>query len=277
VCLGRYLEIVLKEIDHDRAEKFLELFSQGRAFTEELLAENQRLRHRLAAVEQAFDATEVRALREQIAQLDSERREISERFRAVEEMNRDYADRFREIEEQNNNLANLYVAGYQLHSTLDFREVIEIVKEIMINLIGAEVFAILLLDETNDVLESIGWSGVAILPGVDRIRVRVGKGPIGWVASSGENFFAERDLRRRPDLNEPLVVIPLKINQQLIGVLATFSVLHHKEAFTAVDYELFSLLAAQAAAAIFSAKLYSQSERKLNTIQNFLDLLTASY
>ena len=35
-----------------------------------------------------------------------------------------------------------------------------------------------------------------------------------------------------------------------------------------------SLLAAHAATAIFSSKLYSQSERKLNTIQSFLDLLT---
>ena len=47
-------------------------------------------------------------------------------------------------------------------------------------------------------------------------------------------------------------------------------------ALSAVDYELFSLLAAHAATAIFSSKLYSQSERKLNTIQSFLDLLTTS-
>ena len=37
-----------------------------------------------------------------------------------------------------------------------------------------------------------------------------------------------------------------------------------------------TLLAAHAATAIFSSKLYSQSERKLNTIQSFLDLLTTS-
>ena len=36
------------------------------------------------------------------------------------------------------------------------------------------------------------------------------------------------------------------------------------------------LLAAHAATAIFSSKLYSQSERKLNTIQSFLDLLTTT-
>jgi hypothetical protein len=40
-----------------------------------------------------------------------------------------------------------------------------------------------------------------------------------------------------------------------------------------VDYELFNLLAGHAATAIFSSKLYTQSERKLTTIQSFLDLL----
>jgi hypothetical protein len=33
------------------------------------------------------------------------------------------------------------------------------------------------------------------------------------------------------------------------------------------------MLAGHAATALFSSKLYSQSERKLNTIQSFLDLL----
>ena len=34
---------------------------------------------------------------------------------------RQFAERYVEIEEENNNLANLYVASYQLHSTLDHR------------------------------------------------------------------------------------------------------------------------------------------------------------
>jgi hypothetical protein len=42
-----------------------------------------------------------------------------------------------------------------------------------------------------------------------------------------------------------------------------------------VDYELFTLLAGHAATAIFSAKLYSESERKLSTIQSFIGLLSS--
>ena len=60
----------------------------------------------------------------------------------MEEENRRFADRYVEIEEENNNLANLYVASYQLHSTLDVDEVLKIILEIVINLVGAEVFGV---------------------------------------------------------------------------------------------------------------------------------------
>ena len=265
----------VKDFDIDRAESFLELFNQGREFTEQLLRENERLRHRLAAFEQAVDDSEIESLRQEIARLDNEKRAISERFRIEEERNREYMERFREIEEQNNNLANLYVASYQLHSTLDFDEVVETVKEILINLIGAEVFSMLLVNDHGS-LDTVASSGEALLPGVDSMHCSVGEGPIGRVAASGDSFFSDRSLRAHPEIDKPLVVVPLKIKDQLIGVLAIYSVLQQKDTFTAVDYELFSLLAAHAAAAIFSSKLYSQSARKLSTIQNFLDLLTTS-
>ena len=42
-----------------------------------------------------------------------------------------------------------------------------------------------------------------------------------------------------------------------------------------MDHELFTLLAGHAATAIFSSKLYSTSERKLITLQGFLDMLKA--
>jgi hypothetical protein len=56
-------------------------------------------------------------------------------------------------------------------------------------------------------------------------------------------------------------------------VIVIYKLLIQKQAFSNVDYELFSMLAGHAATALFSSKLYSQSERKLTTIQSFLDLL----
>lgn len=266
--------------DESRAEKFLELFNKGKEFTEELIRENQKLRYRIAALETehpSLSHEELSRLREQVALLTEENRQIAERFRQVEEENKDFAGRYIEIEEQNNNLANLYVASYQLHSTLDFKEVIQIVQEIVINLVGAEAFAILLLDEKTNDLQTIAWEGDDVMPGVDRISVRLGDGILGQVAKTGDSYYINHELESASvSIERPLAAVPLKIKEHVIGLIVIYKLLQQKDAFSAVDYELFSLLAAHAATAIFSSKLYSQSERKLNTIQSFLDLLTTN-
>lgn len=237
--------------DDPRAEKFLELFNKGKEFTEELLRENERLRGRVAALE--------------------------ERFREIAEENKDFSGRYTEIEEQNNNLASLYVASYQLHSTLDFREVIDVVQEIILNLIGAQSYAIVLLDENTRELRTVAWDGEEMMPGIDTLCIPLGSGMLGMVASSGESYYLHQDPKGGAlSLDRPLAAVPLKIKDQVIGAIAVYKLLVQKEAFSAVDYELFALLAAQASTAIFSAKLYSESERKLNTIQSFLNLLTTS-
>jgi nitrate/nitrite-specific signal transduction histidine kinase len=270
-----------KMTEESRAEKFLELFNKGKEFTEELLRENQRLRYRIAALESeaaAGSSEEVARLRAEVQQLNEENRRIQQRFREVEEENKDFANRYIEIEEQNNNLANLYVASYQLHSTLDFREVITIVQEIVINLIGAEAFAILLLDEKTNELKTIACEGEDVMPGVETISARLGDGVLGEVAKTGESYYINQDVEGsgKVTLDKPLAAVPLKIKEHVIGLISIYKLLQQKDSFSAVDYELFSLLAAHAATAIFSSKLYSQSERKLNTIQSFLDLLTTT-
>jgi transcriptional regulator with GAF, ATPase, and Fis domain len=227
-------------MNDESRQKFLELFNKSKEFTEEVLRENERLRQRLGTLEEA---------------------------------NKDYATRYTEIEEQNNNLASLYVASYQLHSTLDFREVIHIVQEILLNLVGAKSFAILLLDENTNELRSVACDGEDLVPGIESISTHLGEGILGDVARSGESFYLHDG---KPSLDRPLAAVPLKIKDQVIGVIAIYKLLVQKHAFTAVDYELFALLAAHAATAIFSAKLFAQSERKLNTIQSFLDLLTTT-
>src|SRR5215213_3935296 len=182
--------------EEQKAEKFLELFNKGKEFTEELLRENQKLRYRVASLETeppTVSQEEVSRLRDQVTQLTEENRRIQQRFREVEEENKDFANRYIEIEEQNNNLANLYVASYQLHSTLDFREVIQIVQEIVINLVGAEVFAILLLDEKTNELRAIAYEGEDVMPGVAHISVRLGDGILGDVAQSGESYYVDQE------------------------------------------------------------------------------------
>ena len=264
---------------HSRAEEFLQIFKKGAEFTHELMKENERLRYRVLQLEEVQRSTagrpesgdEHRRLLERIEALEREKEEIVGRIKRVEEENQDFATRYVEIEQENNNLANLYIASYQLHSTLDFREVLQIITEIVINLIGAEEFAIMLLDEKTNELQAVATEGVTReqIP-----AVKFGEGIVGTVAKTGENYFVDDVAMYVCDLNSPMVCIPLKIKEHVIGVLAVYKLLIQKTTFAPVDYELFTLLAGHAATAVFSSRLYSDSERKLSTIQGFLDLLT---
>jgi transcriptional regulator with GAF, ATPase, and Fis domain len=145
------------------------------------------------------------------------------------------------------------------------------VTEIVINLIGAEKFAILLIDDKINELIAVAAEGIS---SGDTPHVKIGEGIIGKVTKDGESYFAE-DLHAMETVNplEPIVCIPLKIKEHVIGVISIYKLLTQKAGFSNVDYELFNLLAGHAATAVFSARLYTQSERKLTTIQSFLDLL----
>ncbi|HAM53593.1 MAG TPA: diguanylate phosphodiesterase [Nitrospiraceae bacterium] len=259
----------------NKADEFLMMFRKGEEFTKELLRENEKLRYRVAQLEETIqrssDDTKIKYYEERIGALEAELNSLTERYRQVESENKDFASKYVEVEEQNNALANLYVASYQLHSTLDFNEVLRIVLEIIINLIGSEIFVVLLIDEKTEEIIAVAAEGTNL----DSVpKFRVGDGIVGTVAQKGESYFS-------PDFDntgskaewDPLVCIPLKIKEHVIGVIAIFSFLQQKGGFTNIDYELFHLLAGHAATAIFSAKLYTQSERKRTTIQSFLELL----
>jgi transcriptional regulator with GAF, ATPase, and Fis domain len=264
---------------HGRAEEFLQIFKKGAEFTQELMKENERLRFRILQLEESprecnrdEDAEkEIRKLQKRIRELEAEKEEILGRIKKVEAENQDFATRYVEIEHENNNLANLYIASYQLHSTLDSREVLQIIIEIIINLIGGEEFALLLLDEKANELQAVATEGIAR---EDVPPVKIGAGIIGQVAKTGENYFVDDVTSYVPDLQNPMVCIPLKIKEHVIGVLVIYKLLVQKSSFAELDYELFTLLAGHAATAVFSSRLYSDSERKLTTIQGFLDLLT---
>jgi transcriptional regulator with GAF, ATPase, and Fis domain len=261
-----------------KVEEFLQVFKKGEEFTQELLKENEKLRYRAAQLEEVTKFSDregtfkVSSMEERIKFLEDENRSLIERYRVVEEENKDFANRYIEVEAENNNLANLYVASYQLHSTLDFNESLKIILEIVMNLIGAEEFSIMMLDEKTNELTIVAQEGMG--PEA-RASVKLGEGTIGAAARSGDAFYRDGDPTnlKGVDYLHPLTVIPLKIKEHVIGVIVIYKLLVQKQEFSNVDYELFSMLAGHAATALFSSKLYSQSERKLTTIQSFLDLL----
>jgi len=261
-----------------KVEDFLSIFKKGEEFTQELLKENEKLRYKLAQLEGTTHPSAreggglPNSLEERIRYLEEENRALLDKFRLVEEENKDFANRYVEVEMENNNLANLYVASYQLHSTLDFSESLTIILEIVMNLVGAEEFSIMMLDEKTNELSIVAQEGMGPQA---RPSIKLGHGIIGTTANTGEAYYRKGDPADLTglDYEHPLICIPLKIKEHVIGAIVIYKLLIQKPQLTKVDYELFSMLAGHAATALFSSQLYSHSERKLTTIQSFLDLL----
>ena len=276
----------MSEIDEklggDRGEAVLAIFQRGAEFTRQILDENTRLRHDLADIQtrhsQAAQSDHEweklrRELVSRISDLESRNERMLEQLRSIEGENLQFAERYVEVEEENNNLANLYVASYQLHSTLDPNEVITVILEIVINLIGAEIFAVYVNDESTDELRPVAAEGE---PVADFPTFRVGEGLVGRSMLTGEVELGDPGVPGAPPARGgmPVVSIPLRVDERPIGAIVIYKLLQQQDGFTTLDNELFTLLAGHAATAIFASRLYAQSERKLNTIQGFIDLLT---
>lgn len=263
-----------------KGKEFLDMYSKVEHFTKELMDENTKLQNQInelmsrreRALSEGTQSNEEGDLARRIEKLKQDKQDILNRYRHVEDENKDFMQRYMEIELENNNLANLYVASYQLHSTLELGEVLEIITEIIINLIGAHTFVILMFNDKHHDLEPVKAEGVPL----DAVpSFKMGDGTVGGVAQSRETYYRDSYDRNAPiDFAHPLVCIPLMIKDDVIGVIAVYHLLTQKERLVKVDYDLFSLLAAHAATAIFSAKLYGDSVRKQATIKGFLDLLT---
>lgn len=261
----------------DSRQEVLQIVKRGAEFTEEVLKENEKLRYRVAQLESrqqgtGRDDTLLKELVEKVQRLEGERDALLKRFAEVEAENKDFASRYVEIETENNNLLNIYVASYQLHSTLDFQEVLQILTEIILNFVGAEIFAIGLIPETGGRLRALITEGIER---EDLETLAVDGGVIGEVVQSGEPHFVRDfgDTLVKP--SEPMICVPLKIKGQVIGLALIYKFLQQKTQLAPVDHELFTLLAGHAATAIFASKLYTDSRRKLTTIQGFIDLMTS--
>jgi transcriptional regulator with GAF, ATPase, and Fis domain len=261
-----------------KTKEFLETIKKGEEVTKNLLKENKQLNLKVAKLEERIKALQggnaggVLGVQEELERLQDENITLKKHCTEMEAENHDFASRYVEMEEENNSLANLYVASYQLHTTLNFEEVVRTIIEIVINMIGSDQFAIFIFDDATKALQ------VVVSEGVDVKKLKKAKpedGVIGDVIRKGEGHF-ESDLSRPMDPHEahPIICVPLKIKDKIIGALAIFSLLEQKrKGLARVDYEILAMLAGHTATALFSSKLYSQSERKLSTIQGFLDLL----
>jgi GAF domain-containing protein len=196
-------------------------------------------------------------LREELNSHQSQEAQLHIQLTHIEEENQRFSEKYVEVEQHNANLANLYVASYRLHSTLNRKEVLETIQEIIINLIGSEELGIFELGPESRALNLVSSFGIES----ERYRnIALGSGLIGNVALTGETYLAEHVNGNgaagaaRAEEAHLTSCIPLKVDGNVTGAIAIFRLLQHKDGLQEVDHELFQLLATHAATALYCSK-----------------------
>jgi putative methionine-R-sulfoxide reductase with GAF domain len=258
-------------------DRFVKSFTRGSRLTDEFIQDYERLLDRLAVMEaenanlraQVAADRAVRDLVQKIEMLEAEKSDLLSRTNRAEAINTQFTTRVQEVESEFSNLANLYVASNQLHSSLSPRGVTRRIKEVLAQLVGAERYSMYLANQDATELVPIASEGV---PGGDLLPVPVAGSRLGDVLLKGEAVVEEDVDPSRGALDRPAAVIPLVVDERVVGVIAIFSTLSQKTRFDAVDFELFRLLGQHAAQALVSASLFAQAERRLPGLEAFLDL-----
>jgi GAF domain len=240
---------------------FLQAYDALKTQVLELQGENARLRATL----EADDA--IKKLIEKIERLEADKIQLLSRVNQVEASRSAYLD-VSELEAELSNFANLHVAANCLHSTLSLRGVARRIREVLEQLVGVEAYVLYLCTEPNH-LVPIAFEGLS--EGEDPAQCTKTK-RIAEVVTSGVSSIQDEMDPSQGKLDDPPALIPLSIDDTVVGVLAIVRSLSHKRQLTNVDFELFKLLGLHAAAALMAAGLYAVSGRALPHAEAFRSL-----
>ena len=220
---------------------------------EELVEQNERLKSLVASLQekQTKITGELTNLRGERDVLQGERARLKTVLDQALEQNRRDIERSALVEEQCTSLANLYVATYKLHGSLERSEVLAAISEIVVNLVGCEQFGV--FERFGEDLKLIGEfpahpSPIRELKAQGSFVSEIFKGTGPWV----------RGRDKEPPVHVPDAitgVIPLQLRSELTGAIVLYSLLPQKGgAFGDVDFELMDLLTAHAATALYASR-----------------------
>jgi GAF domain-containing protein len=265
----------LPELKKERDSFIQTFFKKGAQFTQELVNENSRLRHRIGELEQdtarlraqlASDDA-IRELLKKIDGLEREKKSLLSRFEEAEAASSKWVDQYTEVESELANFANLYVASYQLHASLSFRTTLRQIKELLEQLVGASGFAVYLQKSDGRTLVPIVFQGQGK---PHAVTIDPDDGGLGEVFSTGVPQIERGDLSQG-SLENPVALVPIKMEDKVVGVFAIHSTLEQKPRFLPLDFELFKLLGAHAAEALVCARLFADAGHQIPSFDSFFD------
>lgn len=151
-----------------------------------------------------------------------------------------------QVEAELAHLVRLRVASQRLHESLDPRELLAILQDLFINLVGSETLGIFELEPGGPELV------LRVSMGIDTERFRrlpLEEGPIGQAARTGAPWLAETD-----GGEGPRACVPLRLGGHVLGMVVLFGLLPHKPRLEPEDRELMELLATEGARALYCAR-----------------------
>ena len=273
-------QLVAAELKEKRDAFLQTFFKRGAELTDELVGENGRLRDKLGKLEtenaslktQLASDNAIRDLLKKIEELEREKARLLSTMHEQEEI----TNRFAEIEAELESFANLYVASFQLHSTLGVRAVVRNVKELLGQLVGVSALGIYFVNDAERRLIPIASDGVDLstLPSIGLEEGRRGGGagldPVTAVVErtylTGVPHIAEGET-----LPSPQACIPLQFADRVVGTIVVYSLLEQKKRFITVDRELFKLVGAHAGGALVAAHYWGLADGCLPSAESLRD------
>ncbi|HKX29737.1 MAG TPA: GAF domain-containing protein, partial [Blastocatellia bacterium] len=232
----------LRELLRRTKELAIELMRDN----EQIRVQNLLLERQKLEAEQRYESSRLGVENEQ---LKAELSLLNTQLADLEKRTQKFRRRYEDIEKYNMALSNVYIAANQLHSTLDFSEVVKTAGEILWNLVASPVFAIFLRNEKTGALMLIGGEGIE-----GRFPGDLLPEPSGIVAEAlteGVSLFIDDQTS-----GDPLAAVPLKIEGRgVIGLITVYQIEEHKGGLSDLDKELFDLLASQTATALTSSQV----------------------
>lgn len=167
------------------------------------------------------------------------------------------------LRRRNEELAMLLELNIVLNSTLELKELLNMIMHLATTIVNAEASALMLLDQEKQEL----YFDIALGAKGDQIkqsRLKIGEGIAGFVAQHGESLIID-DVSSDPRFShkiddtsqfvtKSILCVPLKVKNRIIGVMEAVNKLK-KETFDGADKYLLEVFASQAAIAIENARL----------------------
>jgi len=245
----------MKNDDGRNEDYILQVRDNTHKYMEALIQENERLRMLVSDLEEQRRQGE-----RQLGMAESERRKLAERIDQIEIESQDLLDQFHEIEQHNSDLASLYVASYRLHETIKRSEVIAVIEEIVVNMIGSEELAIFELDSETGKFKLVDSLGIdpedLQRVRLNESRIEEASGALQAVVKAGQRYVVNSIDGEVVDQDSGLTAcVPLVLDGKVIGAIAVFRLLDQKQSrLVPLDFELFDLLATHAASALYCSE-----------------------